>query len=74
MAATLSGHQVTVTNVGSLPAAGVMLQQPGRLDSFLPSDNCLWLDAGQSRMLEVNSSDGLFIEAWNADRMAVQGS
>lgn len=71
LAAQLSGNKVTVTNTGSLPAVGVMVQRPGHLDSFLPSDNCLWLDAGQSRVIEVNDRGGLMVEAWNAERTTV---
>jgi len=61
------GNRVTVTNTGKLPAVAVNVARPGRLDTFRVSDNYFWLDAGESRTVEVSEADGLVAEAWNAD-------
>lgn len=57
---------VAVTNTGSLPAVGVHVDRPGHLDTFTASENYLWLDAGQTRVITTNSILGLTVAAWNA--------
>jgi beta-mannosidase len=57
----------TVRNAGTLPAVGVHIDRPGHLDSFTPSDNDFWLDAGESLAVRVSNSDDLTVAAWNAD-------
>ncbi|MCU0613105.1 MAG: beta-mannosidase, partial [Candidatus Eisenbacteria bacterium] len=57
---------VVVSNQGELPAVGVSVSCPGRLDVFTVSDNFFWLDPGEARRLEVSQSEGLALEAWNA--------
>lgn len=61
------GNQVTVTNTGKLPAVGTAVLRPNHLDTFTISDNYFWLDAGESRTLEVNTTEGLIVEAWNSE-------
>lgn len=60
------GNRVTVTNTGNLPAVAVNVARPGRLDTFRVSDNYFWLDAGESKTVEVSDSQGLTVSAWNA--------
>lgn len=62
---TIDG-KVVVTNVGNLPAVGVMVSRPGHLDTFTAGDNCFWLDIGQSQAVTVSHSDKLRVTAWNA--------
>lgn len=57
---------VEVTNVGTLPALGVTVECPEKDDSFMVEDSAFWLNAGESRRLTVNETDGLEIKAWNA--------
>ena len=56
-----------VKNEGPLPAVGVVVSQPGHLDTFLADDNYVWLDAGEDWNLTVNDTKGLSIGAWNAE-------
>lgn len=60
------GH-AHIANIGSLPAVGVAVSQPGHLDTFTADDNCFWLDPGESHAVRVNAPDGLQAGAWNAD-------
>ena len=61
-----SNGAAQVTNTGHLPAVGVLIDRPGHADTFHASDNCFWLDAGESNTIEVNTMDGLTVSAWNA--------
>jgi beta-mannosidase len=65
------GGMATVTNQGALAAVGVTLAQPGHADTFLPADNCFWLEPGESRSIDVNQCSGLTVGAWNADAVPV---
>ena len=60
------GKQVTVSNVGSLPAVGVHVERPGHADTFDASDNWFWLDAGAKRTIRVSEAEGLTVSALNA--------
>ncbi len=66
LAFELRGNSVIVRNTGNLPAAAVDVSRPGFLDSFTVSDNYFWLEAGESRTLEVSETEGLVVSAWNA--------
>ena len=59
--------RAVVTNKGPVPAVGAAVLQPGHLDTFTADDNYFWLDPGESNSVRVNSTDGLKVEAWNAD-------
>ena len=59
--------KAVVTNTGTLPAVGVAVLQPGRMDTFTANDNYFWLDPGESHTVEVNSTEGLTLEAWNLE-------
>jgi beta-mannosidase len=52
-------------NEGGVPALGVTLVRPGHADSFTAADGFLWLDPGESKAIEVNSTEGLSVEGWN---------
>lgn len=63
-----SGHgRARVTNAGPLPAVGVAVLQPGHLDTFTADDNYFWLDPGEEHAVQVNTTEGLKVEAWNVD-------
>jgi beta-mannosidase len=57
--------KAVVTNKGPVPAVGVVVQRLGHLDTFTASENAFWLDPGETKMIEVNSTDGLTLEAFN---------
>ncbi len=63
---TVKGPEITVKNVGELPAVAVNVAQPGHLDTFLVSDNYFWLDAGEEKTVAASSPDVLTVSAWNA--------
>jgi hypothetical protein len=62
-----NGNQVTVTNTGAIPAVSVNISQPGHLDTFTIEDNYFWLNAGESKTVGVNTTEGLNVSAWNVD-------
>ena len=59
------GHRVTVTNTGKLPAIGVHVEWPGHAHEFVASENYLWLDAGESMTIEVNTEEPVCVKGWN---------
>lgn len=61
----VNGNKVSVTNTGNLPAVAVSIEQPGNLDTFTVSDSFFWLEAGETKTVEVNANDGLVVKAWN---------
>lgn len=72
---TLEPHEngllCRITNTGSLPAFRVTLRS-GTMDCDLRySDNCIWLESGETREIEIASfgelPDTLTLNAWNAD-------
>lgn len=67
---------VTVTNTGSLPAFQVYLHAPKMDHVTRYSDNCLWLEAGESVTVTVRSFEELpgtlQINAWNADTVTLE--
>lgn len=62
---------LTVTNTGSVPAFQVYLHAPMMDHVLRYSDNCLWLEAGESYTVTATSFENLpesfEISAWNAD-------
>jgi beta-mannosidase len=62
---TRDGHAL-VTNEGSVPAVGVAVLRPGHLDTFTAGENYFWLNPGETRAVNVNSVQGLTVEAFNA--------
>jgi beta-mannosidase len=66
LALQVEAGRVRLTNTGALPAVAAEVRRPGHLDTFTASDNCLWLDPGQSVWVTVNSTEGLTAGAWNA--------
>lgn len=67
LVASADNRSVTVSNTGEVPAIMVNMECPGRLDSFMVSDNFFWLDAGEAVQLEASTIDGLRISALNSD-------
>jgi beta-mannosidase len=63
----VAGGRVTVANTGALPAVGVEVSRPGHAHDFTVSDNCLWLDPGETRGMAANATEGLAVGAWNAE-------
>lgn len=48
---------LTVSNVGKIPAVGVMLTSFGKNDTAVFSDNFLWLEPGESKEIVVSGVD-----------------
>ena len=59
------GRQITVTNVGKLPAIGVYVESPGYAHEFIASKNYLWLNPGESQIIEVNVDYPVCVKGWN---------
>ncbi len=59
------GDSVVITNDGKLPAVGVSIERPGHADTFHASENFVWLEPGESKAIQVNSTEGLKLEGWN---------
>jgi len=57
--------EATVANTGELPAVGVSVERPGHADTFTASDGCFWLDPAEQKSVEVDSIQGLSVNAWN---------
>jgi beta-mannosidase len=57
---------ITITNTGAKPAVAVQFDCPDISDVFTAQDSMLWLDAGESRTIGVNRTDGVSVTAWNA--------
>ena len=61
----VEGNAVVVSNIGGVPAVAAQVLRPGHLDTFTIDDNYFWLDAGESKKLMVNESQGLVAGALN---------
>ena len=61
----VEGNTVTLSNIGGVPAVAAHVLRPGHLDTFTIDDNYFWLDAGESKKLTVNDSEGLVAGALN---------
>lgn len=66
---------VTVRNTGALPAFQVYLHGPGMDHVLLYSDNCFWLEAGESKDILIHSFESLpdvvEVSAWNAEKQTL---
>ncbi len=47
-------QKAIITNTGRIPAVAVNLVCPGYMDRFMASDNFFWLDAGESKTVDIN--------------------
>ena len=54
-----------ITNTGEKPAVAVQFNCPEISHQFTAQDSVLWLDAGESRAVKVNQTDGVGVTAWN---------
>jgi beta-mannosidase len=62
----IAGHKVSVSNRGAAPGVGVHLTRKGHADTFTADQNYFWLEPGETRVCEVNETEGLGVAAWNA--------
>lgn len=51
--------------VGKLPAIGVYVESPRYAHEFIASKNYLWLDPGESQIIEVNVDYPVCVKGWN---------
>lgn len=56
-----------IINTGDKPAAAVHFDCPEISDTFTAEDSYFWLDAGETRMIKVNQTEGARVTAWNAE-------
>jgi len=61
----VNGSKVSINNTGSLPAVAVSIQQPGHLDTFTVSDSFFWMEAGETKIVDVSANENLEVKAWN---------
>lgn len=57
---------LVVSNVGDKPAVAVQFAVEGISDQFIADDNFFWLDAGESRVIRANRTEGVGVKAWNS--------
>jgi hypothetical protein len=57
--------KAVLTNTGKLPAVAVSVARPGHADTFHAGANFFWLDAGESKTVDVTDTSGLKLEGWN---------
>lgn len=60
-----NGKSVTITNTGNVPVMGVTVEVPGKASVLSLSDNYLWLDAGETKTIEMNINDRATVTGWN---------
>jgi len=59
------GKIVTLTNNSYTPAIGITLEVPGKASVLSLSDNYIWLDAGETKTIEMNINDPVKVTGWN---------
>jgi beta-mannosidase len=62
----VGGNSLKITNTSTKPAVAVQFDCPDISHEFTAQDSVFWLDAGESRTIEVNHTDGVRVKAWNA--------
>lgn len=62
---TGEGNTVTVACTGDVPAVGVTVKSP-HPETFTAQDNFFWLEAGESRSIQVSDALGVWAEALNS--------
>lgn len=60
-----NGKVVTITNTGKTPVLGIAIEVPGKASVLSLSDNYLWLDAGETKPIEMNINDRAIVSGWN---------
>jgi beta-mannosidase len=43
----------------------VSIEQPGSMDTFTAGDGFFWLEAGESKSVDVSANNNLTVTAWN---------
>lgn len=59
------GDTLTLTNTSDVPAVGVTIQVPGFSSRLTLSDNYLWLDPGETIIIQTNTSRKAEVTLWN---------
>jgi hypothetical protein len=57
---------VSVHCNGDKPAVAVNVQLPGHLHEFTVSDNYFWLNSGETKVIVVNRTEEIRVDAWNS--------
>lgn len=62
------GNNIKLTNLSTWPAIGVTIDVPGYSSSLLLSDNCLWLDPGETLSVNSNIARPAVVSWWNSKK------
>lgn len=60
------GNTITIKNQSDWPAVGVTIDVPGMSSSLLLSDNYLWIDPGETVIVDANTSRPAIVKWWNS--------
>ena len=60
-----TGNMVTLTNTGKHPAIGVHIEAPEKMDQLIVSENYIWLNPQESKILKINLESPVIIKGWN---------
>ena len=63
---SVDGNEAVLKNVGSVPAVGAMVIDPGHMDTFTAMENFIWLDPGKTKRIPVDHLEALVPWALNA--------
>ncbi len=59
------GNKISITNIGQFPAIGVNVQSPGNEDKLNCSENYIWLQPGETKIIDVGSTHSVLVKGWN---------
>ncbi len=60
-----TGNIVTLTNTGKYPAIGVHIEAPEKMDQLIVSENYIWLNPQESKILKINLESPVIVKGWN---------
>ena len=60
-----TGNMVTLTNTGKHPAIGVHVEVPEKMDQLIVSENYIWLNPQESKILKINLESPVIVKGWN---------
>ena len=56
---------MTLTNTGKYPAIGVHIEAPEKMDQLIVSENYIWLNPQESKILKINLESPVIVKGWN---------
>ena len=61
----ISDSEITVVNIGDVPAVGVSIVNLAHDTEFTVEDSVFWLEVGEKRTLKINIAEGIKLRGWN---------